>query len=61
MLFPPDTPLSASRVPYEESSVYSEQNFFSPSDFNKFQGIVSIFSPGLEVFSIPYGVIFTYP
>lgn len=31
LLCPPETPLTTSRIPYEESSVYCLENFFSPS------------------------------
>ncbi|XP_039965847.1 HSPB1-associated protein 1 [Bactrocera tryoni] len=31
ILFPPNTPLSCTRVPYEESSVYCEENLYAPS------------------------------
>lgn len=29
-MFPPNTPLSEIRIPYEESSVYCSENFYSP-------------------------------
>lgn len=31
ILFPPNTPLSCTRIPYEESSVYCEENFYAPN------------------------------
>ncbi|XP_022214299.2 HSPB1-associated protein 1 [Drosophila obscura] len=31
LLFPPDTPLQSTRVPYEESSVYCLDNFYAPA------------------------------
>lgn len=31
LLFPPEENLFPSRIPYEESSVYSKLNFFSPN------------------------------
>ncbi|XP_018799136.1 PREDICTED: HSPB1-associated protein 1 [Bactrocera latifrons] len=31
VLFPPNTPLSCTRVPYEESSVYCEENLYAPN------------------------------
>ncbi|XP_067617428.1 HSPB1-associated protein 1 isoform X2 [Eurosta solidaginis] len=31
LLFPPTTPLSSTRIPYEESSVYCEENLFAPN------------------------------
>ncbi|XP_030369393.1 HSPB1-associated protein 1 [Scaptodrosophila lebanonensis] len=31
LLFPPDTPLKSTRIPYEESSVYCRENFFAPA------------------------------
>lgn len=36
LLFPPKTPLIATRVPFEESSVYCKQNFYSPHDMPTF-------------------------
>ncbi|KAH8342110.1 hypothetical protein KR059_012353 [Drosophila kikkawai] len=30
LLFPPETPLQSTRVPYEESSVYCLENFYAP-------------------------------
>lgn len=38
LLFPPKTPLTVTRVPFEESSVYCKQNFYSPSDMEQFGG-----------------------
>lgn len=38
LLFPPSTKLTATRVPYEESSVYCKQNFYSPIDMDQFDG-----------------------
>lgn len=38
LLFPPKTPMTATRVPFEESSVYCKQNFYSPSDMEQFGG-----------------------
>ncbi|XP_053690269.1 HSPB1-associated protein 1 [Sabethes cyaneus] len=34
LLFPPGAKLRCSRVPYEESSVYCEENFYSPSTYS---------------------------
>ncbi|KAH8280110.1 hypothetical protein KR018_007980 [Drosophila ironensis] len=31
LLFPPETPLESTRIPYEESSVYSMENFYAPA------------------------------
>ncbi|XP_028895518.2 HSPB1-associated protein 1 isoform X2 [Zeugodacus cucurbitae] len=31
ILFPPNTPLSCTRIPYEESSVYCEENLYAPN------------------------------
>ncbi|XP_072929994.1 HSPB1-associated protein 1 [Epargyreus clarus] len=40
ILFPPETGgLIPTRVPYEESSVYSELNFYCPSNLDSFHGI----------------------
>lgn len=39
ILFPPETGnLKPTRVPYEESSVYSEHNFFCPINLDSFNG-----------------------
>lgn len=38
LVFPPSSPFTATRVPYEESSVYCKQNFYSPYDFKQFGG-----------------------
>lgn len=38
LLFPPGSPLTPTRVPYEESSVYCKQNFYSPADVKQFGG-----------------------
>ncbi|XP_055632167.1 HSPB1-associated protein 1 [Toxorhynchites rutilus septentrionalis] len=34
LLFPPDAKLKQTRVPYEESSVYCEENFYSPERYS---------------------------
>ncbi|XP_055525733.1 HSPB1-associated protein 1 [Wyeomyia smithii] len=34
LLFPPEAKLHRSRVPYEESSVYCEENFYSPASYS---------------------------
>lgn len=39
LLFPPKTQLTATRIPYEESSVYCKQNFYSPKDLKQFDDI----------------------
>lgn len=31
MLYPPKTPLTCTRIPYEESSIYCEENIFAPN------------------------------
>lgn len=31
LLFPPETPLQSTRIPYEESSVYCLENFYAPA------------------------------
>lgn len=31
LLFPPETPLQSTRIPYEESSVYCMENFYAPA------------------------------
>lgn len=38
LLFPPDSSLTPTRVPFEESSVYCKQNFYSPADGKQFGG-----------------------
>lgn len=38
LLFSPKTRLTATRVPFEESSVYCKQNFYSPLDMEQFDG-----------------------
>ncbi|XP_030564008.1 HSPB1-associated protein 1 [Drosophila novamexicana] len=43
LLFPPETALQSSRIPYEESSVYCLENFYAPapdklSHYEQFQG-----------------------
>lgn len=41
ILFPPETGgLKPTRVPYEESSVYSELNFYCPNNLDVFNGMV---------------------
>lgn len=42
MLFPPNENLQPTRVPYEESSIYSRLNFFSPS-VNNFKGLNKLY------------------
>lgn len=42
LLFPPNTQLTATRVPYEESSVYCKQNLYSPADMEQFAGKILI-------------------
>ncbi|XP_023161656.2 HSPB1-associated protein 1 [Drosophila hydei] len=34
LLFPPETPLQSTRIPYEESSVYCLENFYAPAPDN---------------------------
>lgn len=41
-LFPPNERLSATRVPYEESSVYCTENFYSPNGLDQFEGKTEI-------------------
>lgn len=38
LLFPPNSPLTPTRVPFEESSVYCKQNFYSPKNTQQFEG-----------------------
>ncbi|KAH8419033.1 hypothetical protein KR222_001404 [Zaprionus bogoriensis] len=43
LLFPPETPLQSTRIPYEESSVYCLENFYAPAPnklrhYEQFQG-----------------------
>lgn len=37
LLFPPNERLSPTRVPYEESSVYCNENFYSPKSLDQFE------------------------
>lgn len=39
LLFPPNSPLTPTRVPFEESSIYCKQNFYSPEDGKQFEGM----------------------
>ncbi|XP_055710272.1 HSPB1-associated protein 1 [Phlebotomus papatasi] len=39
ILFSPEANLQATRIPFEESSVYSSLNFFSPQHLSQFDGI----------------------
>ncbi|KAH8251689.1 hypothetical protein KR038_004735 [Drosophila bunnanda] len=41
LLFPPETPLQSTRVPYEESSVYCLENFYAP-DPDKIQELEAL-------------------
>lgn len=43
LLFPPEAPLNPTRVPYEETSVYCKENFFSPMDWTQFESKVYFF------------------
>lgn len=57
LLFPPEENLLPTRVPYEESSIYSKVNFFSPDfkyhkSFNECRKVV--LSPG-DVLLVPNG------
>nr|CAH7768409.1 unnamed protein product [Callosobruchus chinensis] len=56
LLFPPDENLQPTRIPYEESSVFSKLNFFSPS-IEDFKNIVNcqkvILNPG-DVLFVPH-------
>lgn len=38
LLFPPEAKLKATRIPYEESSVYCEENFYSPEAYSRVIG-----------------------
>ncbi|CAH1162729.1 unnamed protein product [Phaedon cochleariae] len=58
LLFPPNENLQPTRIPYEESSIYSKLNFFSPdcNDFRYFREITTckkiILEPG-DVLRVP--------
>ncbi|KAJ6637315.1 HSPB1-associated protein 1, partial [Pseudolycoriella hygida] len=39
LLFPPNELLSPTRIPYEESSVYCNENFYSPQSLEQFEKI----------------------
>ncbi|GJQ76387.1 hypothetical protein Trydic_g2103 [Trypoxylus dichotomus] len=58
ILFPPDEDLYSTRIPYEESSIYSKLNFFSPNKIELFKDIKQcksvILEPG-EVLFVPNG------
>ena len=41
LLFSPDSKLCVTRVPYEESSIYCKENFYSPPNFDQFNGIAN--------------------
>ncbi|XP_065085885.1 HSPB1-associated protein 1 isoform X2 [Ochlerotatus camptorhynchus] len=41
LLFPPEAKLKATRVPYEESSVYCEENLYSPEAYSRVIGVES--------------------
>jgi HSPB1-associated protein 1 len=55
-LSPPETNLQPTRIPYEESSIYSKLNFFSPN-LEDFKGVKScrkiILEPG-DVLFVPH-------
>ncbi|XP_037947239.1 HSPB1-associated protein 1-like [Teleopsis dalmanni] len=60
LLFPPNTPLTSTRIPYEESSVYCTENFHSPdlrniSQFKKLESYAHrcILNPG-DVLIVPH-------
>ncbi|XP_059486651.1 HSPB1-associated protein 1 [Neocloeon triangulifer] len=55
-LFPPESGeiLKATRVPYEESSIYSQINFFSPSEVESLDAYVVTLDPG-DVLLVPNG------
>ncbi|KAM7364079.1 HSPB1 associated protein 1 [Cochliomyia hominivorax] len=36
LLFPPNTPLTTTRIPYEESSIYCKENFYAPAENIKY-------------------------
>ncbi|XP_072377577.1 HSPB1-associated protein 1 isoform X2 [Diabrotica undecimpunctata] len=57
LLFPPEENLKPTRIPYEESSIYSKLNFFSPN-INDFIGLSNkcrkiILNPG-DVLFVPH-------
>ncbi|XP_058811984.1 HSPB1-associated protein 1 [Topomyia yanbarensis] len=52
LLFPPEAKLQRTRVPYEESSVYCEENFYSPAAYSSLIGVENdsyhvILEPGM--------------
>ncbi|XP_062561811.1 HSPB1-associated protein 1 [Armigeres subalbatus] len=54
LLFPPSAKLRATRVPYEESSVYCEENFYSPATYSKLIGVENeafhvVLEPGMAL------------
>ena len=38
LMFPPGSQLKAIRTPYEESSIYCKENFYSPKNYGQFKG-----------------------
>lgn len=39
ILFPPTCNIKSTRSPYEESSIYTKENFFSPGNYSQFLDI----------------------
>lgn len=58
LLFPPEAKLRRTRVPYEESSVYCEENFYSPEAYSKVIGVENdafhvVLEPGMALIVPP--------
>ncbi|XP_053672071.1 HSPB1-associated protein 1 [Anopheles nili] len=58
ILLPPEAKLKTLRVPFEESSVYCEQNFYSPASFGSFAKVENhvyhiILEPGMALIVPP--------
>ncbi|XP_050079416.1 HSPB1-associated protein 1-like [Anopheles maculipalpis] len=57
-LLPPEANLTPVRVPYEESSVYCEENFYSPSSYSQFLKVENdvyhvVLEPGMALIVPP--------
>ncbi|XP_052863667.1 HSPB1-associated protein 1 homolog [Anopheles cruzii] len=58
ILFPPETKLTPVRVPFEESSVYCEENFYSPLSYGDLTGVENqayhvVLEPGMALIVPP--------
>ncbi|XP_058175003.1 HSPB1-associated protein 1 homolog [Anopheles ziemanni] len=58
ILLPPDAKLTSTRIPFEESSVYSKENFYSPSSYAQLVGVENqvyhtVLEPGMALIVPP--------